>query len=98
MADEEAPAGEPHYASIGCLLAIAGVFAGGMLGVAFGWVVTKLRGCVPPQGFPICDIYDYWLPGMFIGALSLPGIVLWRLRRGAAETRNSTRSSTGGTR
>lgn len=82
----------PHYLSIGCLLAIAGFFAGGMIGVAMGWVVTKGTGCTPPEGFPICDIYRYWIPGMFIGALLLPGIVIWRLRRGAASPKHSRRS------
>jgi hypothetical protein len=74
----------PRYGCIGALLAVAGFFGGGMIGVAIGWFVTKATGCTPPEGFPICDIYRYWVPGMLIGMLTLPGIVIWRLRRAAA--------------
>jgi hypothetical protein len=81
----------PHYGAIGCLLGVVGVFAGGMLGVAVGWIVTKARGCTPPEGFPICDIYRYWLPGMLFGALTLPAMAIWRLRRGGAGPESNRR-------
>ena len=91
-APELPPPGKPHYASIGCLLAIAGFFGGGMIGVAIGWFVTKARGCVPPEGFPICDINTFWVPGMLGGMLLLPALVIWKLRRGAAKIEHTPRN------
>ena len=71
----------PHYGTIGCLLAFAGLFAGGMIAVALGKLVGSLKRCTPAEGLPACDYEVYLLVGMFIGALTLPGLTLWRMRR-----------------
>jgi hypothetical protein len=92
MPSAEVPSGGPHYLSIGCLLAVAGFFAGGMIAVAIGLVVTMATGCTPTQGFPICDIYRYWVPGMIVGAVTLPAIAIWRLRRRDPGPHTSRRS------
>jgi hypothetical protein len=74
-----AEAGPSRYA-IGCLLAIPGFFAGGMIGAAVAKIVGSARGCIPPQGFPACDIWSYVLPCGVIGALSLATAIVLRLR------------------
>jgi hypothetical protein len=74
-----AEAGPSRYA-IGCLLSIPGFFAGGMIGAAMAKIVGSVRGCVPPQGFPACDIWSYVLPCGVIGALSLATAIVLRMR------------------
>lgn len=82
----------PHYGTIGCVLAFAGLFAGGMIAVAVGKLVGKLRGCTPAEGLPACDFEVYLLVGMLLGAVTLPGLTLWRVRRKKYPTTNSGRS------
>jgi hypothetical protein len=77
-----------QYAGVGCVTAAAGFFGGGMIGVFVGWVVGHLTGCRPTDGFPICNFYRYWLPGMFLGAILLPTFAISRLRQsGGSPTR-----------
>jgi hypothetical protein len=71
--------GTPRYA-IGCLFAIPGFFAGGMIGAAAAKIVGSVRGCTPPQGFPACDIWSFVLPCGVIGGLSLAVAIVLRLR------------------
>ena len=72
-------AGTPRYA-VGCLFAIPGFFAGGMIGAAVAKIVGAVRGCTPPQGFPACDIWSYVVPCGVIGGLSLAAAIVLRLR------------------
>ncbi len=78
-----------QYAGVGCVTAAAGFFGGGMIGVLVGWIVGHLTGCRPTDGFPICNFYRYWVPGMFIGAIVLPTFAISRLR----QSRGSLNSS-----
>jgi hypothetical protein len=71
--------GTPRYA-IGCLFAIPGFFAGGMIGAAAAKIVGSVRGCTPPQGFPACDIWSFVLPCGVIGGLSLAVAIVLRFR------------------
>ena len=71
--------GAPRYA-IGCLLAIPGFFAGGMIGAAVAKIVGAVRGCTPPQGFPACDIWAFVVPCGVIGGVALATAIVWRLR------------------
>jgi hypothetical protein len=79
--------GGPARYTVGCLLAVPGFFAGGMIGAATAKIVGAVRGCAPPQGFPACDIWSYVLPGGAIGALALGTAIVLRLRpdRGAVD-------------
>ena len=52
-----------------------------MIGVLVGKVVGNARGCVPAEGLPACDWYIFAAVGMILGATTLPGLVLYRLRR-----------------
>jgi hypothetical protein len=69
----------PRYA-VGCLFAIPGFFAGGMIGAAVAKFVGSVRGCAPPQGFPACDIWSFVLPCGVIGGVSLAAAIVLRLR------------------
>ena len=66
---------------LGCFTFVIGGFSGGMIGVLLGKVVGGVRKCVPPEGLPACDWQLYWAVGAVLGALSLPILVLWRLRQ-----------------
>ncbi len=94
MVPEESPSREvrPHYGTIGCVLAFAGLFAGGMIAVGVGKLVGRLQRCAPAEGLPACDYEVYLLVGMLVGALTLPGMTLWKLRRNSNSTTNSVRS------
>ena len=53
-----------------------------MIGVFVGWIVGHLRRCTPPpETFPICDFFPYWIAGMIIGALVVPTVAITRLRQ-----------------
>ena len=94
-ASREPRAGEggPRLAQvvgIGCLTIPAGFFGGGMLGIFVGMLIGNARGCVPPEGMPICDTWTYGVPGMLAGVVLLPAASLWLLSRGRRAPRNST--------
>ena len=66
---------------VGCFTAIAGFFSGAMFAVLLGKIVGAVRGCAAgPEGQP-CNWHIYAGVGALIGAISLPTVVLWRLRR-----------------
>jgi hypothetical protein len=73
-------------------MAVPGFFGGGMIGALVAKMVGGFTGCVPPEGLPACDLGRYWMPGAVIGLVTLPAIVLWRLRRRADSSGNSARS------
>ena len=52
-----------------------------MIGVLVGKFVGSARGCTPIEGTPACDWYYYAAAGMILGAITLPFLVLMRLRR-----------------
>lgn len=51
-----------------------------MIAVLIGKFVGAARGCVPTEGLPACDWYWYALAGMILGAVTLPILVLRRLK------------------
>jgi hypothetical protein len=76
---------------VGCLMTFLGLMSGGMVGVLVAYIVGKITNCVPPQGLPACDWGRYAMAGWVIGGVSLPILVLWRLRSSDAAPRNSQR-------
>ena len=74
-----------RYVGVGCVTAVGGLFSGGMLGVFVAKIVGSFRGCEPAPELPACDWHVYAAIGMLIGVLTLPGLALYRLRRGDAE-------------
>ena len=73
-----------RYVGVGCVTSVAGLFSGGMLGVAVAKMVGSFRGCNPGPDLPACDWHVYAGIGMLIGVLTLPTLALMRLRRGDA--------------
>jgi len=89
-----AAADESHLArnvGIGCLTAFLGLVSGGMIGVLVAWVVGLATGCNPPEGLPACNWERYAMAGWLVGAVTLPTLVLTRLRRSEAAAHNSAR-------
>ena len=60
---------------------VPGFFGGGMIGALVAKVVGGMRECVPPEGYPACDVWSFVLPAGVVGVVLLPSLVLWRLRR-----------------
>jgi len=69
---------------VGCVTAVAGFFSGGMIGVFIAKVAGSIRGCNPGPELPACDWHLYAGVGMLLGVLTLPVLVLSRLRRGGS--------------
>ena len=78
------------YLGVGCLTAVVGLVAGGMIAVLVAKIVGAVQGCVPDKetGAP-CDWTSYWTWGARIGLFLLPTVVLWKLRRRRAPLKNS---------
>ena len=72
------------------MTAAVGLMGGGMIAVLIGKGVGAYRRCVPDAetGAP-CDWSSYWTWGARIGVILLPAIVLWRMRKVRAASRNS---------
>jgi hypothetical protein len=70
------------YLGVGCLTAIVGLVAGGMIAVLIAKLVGVMRGCAPEAetGAP-CDWSVYWTWGARIGLVLVPSVVLWRMRK-----------------
>ena len=66
---------------VGCFTAFAGFWSGGMVAVLIGRIVEGVRGSPSCDGLPICNWNVYAAVGALIGAISLPVLVLRRLRR-----------------
>ena len=78
------------YLGVGCMTAIAGLVAGGMIAVLIAKIVGSLQGCKPDAetGAP-CDWTTYWTWGARIGLVLLPTVVIMRMRKARAASRNS---------
>jgi hypothetical protein len=74
---------------VGCFTTFIGAPSGAMVGVFVGKVVGNVQGCVPPEGLPACNWWWYALAGGVVGMVTLPTLVLWRLRRGSAAARSN---------
>lgn len=74
---------------IGCFSLFVGLWSGGMVGVLVGKFIEGARRAPTCEGLPICNWYVYAGIGAAIGAVSLPVLVLWRLRRGRQRDPNA---------
>jgi hypothetical protein len=66
---------------IGCFTAFVGLWSGAMVAVLIGRLVEGVRGAPSCEGLPLCNWYVYAAAGAAVGAVSLPLLVLTRLRR-----------------
>jgi hypothetical protein len=78
------------YLGVGCLSAVAGLAAGGMIAVLIAKIVGGVVGCHADAetGAP-CDWSNYWTWGARIGLVLVPTIVIWRMRKARNASRNS---------
>jgi hypothetical protein len=76
---------------IGCLTTLIGFWSGGMIAVLLGRLVEAVRGSAACEGLPICNWYIYAGIGAALGAVSLPLLVLRRLRRRSSALGSMTR-------
>ena len=77
------------YLGVGCMTAVAGLVAGGMIAVLVAKIVGSLQGCKADAetGAP-CDWATYWTWGARIGLVLLPTVVILRMRKARAASRN----------
>jgi hypothetical protein len=89
-ASGETSSGVWPYLGVGCLTAVAGLVAGGMIAVLIAKIVGSVHGCQgdAETGAP-CDWAAYWTWGARIGVILLPTIVILRMRKARAASRNS---------
>lgn len=73
---------------IGCFTVFVGSWSGAMVGVLLGKAIEAARRAPSCEGLPTCNWYWYAGVGALVGALSLPSLVFWRLRRGSAPRSN----------
>jgi hypothetical protein len=78
------------YLGVGCLTAVSGLMAGGVIAVLIAKAVGLARNCTPDveTGAP-CDWLTYWLRGAILGLILVPTIVIWRMRKVRTASRNS---------
>jgi hypothetical protein len=71
---------------------VVGFAGGGMIAVLIAKVVGAATKCAPDKdtGAP-CDWNSFWLYGAVIGAVLVPVVTIWLLRRGRQRARNSQR-------
>ena len=82
MTSEETPGdARVRRMGVGCFTAFLGFWSGGMIGVLVAKIIGGVQRCTPPKGLPACDWYYYALGGMLVGAITLPVLVIRRMRQ-----------------
>ena len=67
--------------ALGCLMTFLGFLSMAMVGVLVSVLVAFVTKAPVCQDIPACNWYIYALIGGFVGAISLPTLVLRRLRQ-----------------
>ncbi|MEI6740174.1 MAG: hypothetical protein WCK74_07675 [Gemmatimonadaceae bacterium] len=107
LPDRQTPPGAPASATplpedrvgrnigVGCFTFFIGGVSGAMVGVGLGKLFGFFTRCSPLPGLPACDWWVYAGIGGTFGAVTLPVLALWRLRRAdrAADAASSAGSS-----
>jgi hypothetical protein len=78
------------YLGVGCLTAVSGAVASGMIAVLLAKMVGWATKCAPDAetGAP-CGWFDYAKFGMVIGVIVFPSVALWLLWRSRHKRRNN---------
>ena len=66
---------------VGCFTTFIGLWSGAMVAVLIGKIVEGMRGSPSGEGLPLCNWHVYAATGAVVGAVTLPLLVLTRLRR-----------------
>ena len=80
-----------QYIGVGCLTIVAGAFSGAMVAVLIGKFIGFLQRCTPDAGLPACNWHIYAGVGALCGVLTLPTLVLSRLRQSQRDDQGKTR-------
>ena len=88
MSNEDAIAFGRRF-GVGCFSLFVGLWSGGMVGVLVGKFIEGARRAPSCDGLPTCNWYVYAGIGAALGAVTLPALVLWRLRRGRQRDPNA---------
>ena len=78
------PTGEDRVGrniGVGCFTFFIGGVSCAMIGVGIGKMAGYFARCTPQPGLPACNWWVYAGWGAAIGAITLPVLALWRLRR-----------------
>lgn len=75
---------------VGCFMTFIGFFSMAMVGVLVSVIVARTTGAPMCTGIPACNWYIYAGFGGLFGALSLPFLVLRRLRQSERDAGNSS--------
>lgn len=70
-----------RYVGVGCITAVGGFFAGGMIAVLIAKIAGWFRGCTPEPGLPACNWHVFMIIGAIMGFITLPTIAFYRLKR-----------------
>jgi hypothetical protein len=98
LAAGETETGVWPYLGVGCMSAIAGAMAFGMIAVLIAKGVSSATSCVnaaDPRA--PCNWLTYWLRGAVIGLVFVPTYVIWRMRKVRSAPTNSDRGHRSGT-
>ncbi len=71
---------------VGCFTFFIGGVSGGMTGVLIGKLVSFFTRAPACEGVPLCNWYVFAGYGALIGAVTLPVLAIWRLRRADARS------------
>ena len=89
-AERQTDEGVWPYLGVGCLTAVSGMMAFGVIAVFVAKVVGWSSGCpVEAETGAPCNWLTYWLRGALIGLIVVPTLVIWRIRRSRNASRNS---------
>jgi hypothetical protein len=78
------------YLGVGCLSAVSGLMAFGVIAVLLAKGVGYASGCAPDAetGAP-CNWLTYAIRGGLLGMILIPTIVIWRMRKARSAHTNS---------
>ena len=65
---------------VGCFGVLMGFFSGGMFGVLVAKIVDFFTRAPSCAGLPSCDWAQFFFAGALLGAVTLPTLILLRLR------------------
>lgn len=71
---------------VGCFTFFIGGVSGGMTAVLIGKVASFFMRAPSCEGVPLCNWYVFAGYGAVIGAVTLPVLAIWRLRRADARS------------
>ena len=60
-----------------------------MIAMMVGKVVDGITGCRPVGDVPVCDWWKYWYTGALLGAVMLPSVAVYRLRKSRKNDSNT---------